>query len=471
MKKDDIDLELLENADEETVKKLAEKYRGLSADDAARLYRRSEEIYRNRMKNDEYTASGVEMYRRPVWHKLAAAAAVVLMAAGAGIGGLAMLNNMRSLPDKTPMTDAAATTECTETKAASDGADEVQRPASALESMTIDMVRFARTAKLPSFYIASEETVKTLAGAMNFSEWKEISEDTPVTGEDFVEMFVYNNGDIQRFVFYYSDNIADHITGGTKVRYSIPESVTRAVTLADITSEEDANFTWSCFDRITGAIADNNAEPLPQSILEPMPDLPELAGRTIIDTTVSDSDEYDFDTNSLSEIGKHSWNVVSGTVDGYTIAEEETPTSYCGELLLNMTVTEDANGAYAPGDKIEVRMPVDFFPMKMYYGDQLYASGGGYLEGAGMTAEEIENTYYRWFYDSGEVPIPGRDYALFITNIGDRLEIVGYNTSMLYKYNGMYLHKNDKGKNFFFTMDDLKSLLSQSGSAENTDLS
>ena len=48
MQKDELDLDILENADSRTIETLSERYSALSDSDVSRLFARSEELFRSR---------------------------------------------------------------------------------------------------------------------------------------------------------------------------------------------------------------------------------------------------------------------------------------------------------------------------------------------------------------------------------------------------------------------------------------
>ncbi|NLT09199.1 MAG: hypothetical protein GXY08_06825, partial [Ruminococcus sp.] len=101
MEKSEFDLDILENADDETVDRMSAEHKALPDSDIKRLYAKSEKMYRERVSSSEQTAdvSGVEKYRRPVWHRVLAIASALLIVAGAGAGGALLFKNMKDKPD------------------------------------------------------------------------------------------------------------------------------------------------------------------------------------------------------------------------------------------------------------------------------------------------------------------------------------------------------------------------------------
>ena len=66
MKNNELNLDLLENADDNTVKRLSAEYSAVMDKDVSRLYARAEKLYDSRKNELSYepqdTVSGVEIY-------------------------------------------------------------------------------------------------------------------------------------------------------------------------------------------------------------------------------------------------------------------------------------------------------------------------------------------------------------------------------------------------------------------------
>lgn len=121
MKENDLDLKALENADDETVRRIAGSYETVAKDDMKRLYDRSEKIFRDKsdIHSNEADVSGVEQYRRPVWHKALAFASALLLIVGVGSGGAYLLKNKGSRHET-----AESVSETTEISAAAESSSE-----------------------------------------------------------------------------------------------------------------------------------------------------------------------------------------------------------------------------------------------------------------------------------------------------------------------------------------------------------
>ena len=79
------DLDILENADKDTIETLSSKYSAVSEKEAEKLFQR---ITRNTCEPDEeIRVQGVEIYRRTIWKKALAAAMTLVIITGAAAGG------------------------------------------------------------------------------------------------------------------------------------------------------------------------------------------------------------------------------------------------------------------------------------------------------------------------------------------------------------------------------------------------
>ena len=95
MKSNELNLDVLENADEETVDSISEKYDAVSEENISRLYRRSETMYQDK-KNETGLRTSVDVAvvsqkRSSVLKKIAAFVAVLTLATGMVTGGVILL--------------------------------------------------------------------------------------------------------------------------------------------------------------------------------------------------------------------------------------------------------------------------------------------------------------------------------------------------------------------------------------------
>ena len=97
MQNDELNLNILENADSKTIETLSESYSALSDSDVSRLFARSEELFKNRAsdRDGEYSASvsGVEIYHRPLWQKILTVSASLALICSALTGAAIFYKN------------------------------------------------------------------------------------------------------------------------------------------------------------------------------------------------------------------------------------------------------------------------------------------------------------------------------------------------------------------------------------------
>lgn len=100
-KKTELDLGILENADEQTVELLAERYTAADEKEKERIFQQSVNRGRTADSSDSNeSVKGVEIYRRPKWYKRAETVAACLLSVSVITVGVIMLNSFRKTPDE-----------------------------------------------------------------------------------------------------------------------------------------------------------------------------------------------------------------------------------------------------------------------------------------------------------------------------------------------------------------------------------
>ncbi|MCR5730707.1 MAG: hypothetical protein K6G20_10190, partial [Ruminococcus sp.] len=98
MKKDDFDLEILENADNEVIDAL-NSFPSADEETKRRVFSMSEKKFNDLNNNfeatDENSVKGVETYSRPKWYRTVCVAAAALVLVGGGTATFAALHNTR----------------------------------------------------------------------------------------------------------------------------------------------------------------------------------------------------------------------------------------------------------------------------------------------------------------------------------------------------------------------------------------
>ncbi|SEH79031.1 PASTA domain-containing protein [Ruminococcus flavefaciens] len=187
----EFDLTMLENADNETIKQIAENCPA-SDEEMERMFAMSRKIYNERTREsnnkDNIEVSGVEQYRKPVWQKFTAVAAALVLTGGVVAGGMYFMKNKNNFNtnDPVPVVTDPATSPSTQ-------------PASPVEEgcpfgdISNDKVRVTYAAISPGVVDVKQDFVKQLAENFNKGKWTELSDAPQFMGE-YSTIFIYNNG-------------------------------------------------------------------------------------------------------------------------------------------------------------------------------------------------------------------------------------------------------------------------------------
>ena len=446
MKNNELNLDLLENADDNTVKRLSAEYSAVTDKDVSRLYARAEKLYDSRKNELSYepqdTVSGVEIYRRPLWHKVLAAASVLVLAAGAVTGGALMIRNFSSRPDDT-LTDMTEP----ETAACLNIAP--------FGDISEARVRFTGAAYVPYLYEATTEEVSELAEAFNLAAWEELPVDTPL-GADGESALVYVNTDGQTYkLVFYPDGTADCVHDDITTKYKVSEVAVSAAYSA-VNSENIYGRLIPCkIDDLNEDGVWKNDEVMPEKLFEE-PALPEeLEGKYIIDNTPLY--DYAWDIEDVRKDAAYADNIIVGTVDSVSF-KSHGGTAY---TAIDIIVSEDAAGKVSAGEHLSLGILGGYVPMKEKMSDpgvQAHASPDG-LE---LKDYDVDNTYYHETVGTGLVPIVGREYAFLTHSDENGCSMVGEEYGILYKCGSLYIsHTSMASINEFFDLDELSSMLSK----------
>lgn len=461
MSKKELNLNELENADNETVERLSESYSAVSDKDISRLFSKTEKLHRERMEESEIeentVISNVEIYRKPLWHRILAAVSALILVAGVGTGAAIFLKNTKNKPVTTiPATDAEV----------SEVNDEVSEPESEAPfgDLTNDRIRLMTPAYAPYVYEISAEQVAEIAAGFNSATWEEIDVNTPYPDGESVSLYVGNDGQPFRLTFY-GDNTAECERDGILSRYTVDPEVTGSVYRAANPEDPEilnANLYWCDAENFSQEKVWGNNEPIPQKIFEPIPEPAECQGKNIEDR--HPFYDYMYDITDIQNIADYSDNIVIGKVEEitYTTQNAEIPTPI---TIFTITATEDINGEINAGEKIEIEYPGGYIPMR-YSNEHLLEIKDNISEKndrkiADMTDEEIDNTYYHEIIGNGEFPIIGKEYAFFVGGEKGNYYATGYEYGSLYKNDNIFILSYDDGY-AYYDLDDLKAIMNKS---------
>ncbi len=457
MKKDDIDLRALENADEETIKRLSELVSPVSEKDRDRLFEKCEKrIGRESGSEDTGTVvTGVETYRRPVWRSALAVAASFVLIAGACTGGALMLKSLGGGSDIDPTAATDTTTAL---------AIEEIVSAAPFGDISGGRVRFLTPAYVPYVYDTFDAgTAAMLADVFNSSTWEELPADTPRSDGESTFLYVNNGG--QRFrLEFHPDNTAIYEKDGISARYSVSEEAYSLVrSLAHPTDPADAlqgHLIWCKMEDLTPDGVWKNNEAVPEDIFEEAPVPEELAGTEVIENYPVYC--YDFDIRNIDQIAENCDDLITGKVEKISYRVQRSGFISTPDTIITVTVTGDTAGRYSAGDTVDIATAGGYVSMRDMLEGQIEEYGRSNIA---MTDEEIDSQCYHVIVESGEVPFIGKEYAFFVADdTSGGLSSTGFEYGMLYKCDNTYIQRvvdSDSGaKSFnFFDMNGLRELL------------
>ncbi|NLT08965.1 MAG: hypothetical protein GXY08_05620 [Ruminococcus sp.] len=245
MNEKDIDLKALENADDDTIRRIAA---GCPASDEEkeRMFAMSRKIYNSRTNEREYNneaeVSGVDIYRKPKWHKLAAVAAALLIVTGVTAGGVLLSRNKG---DNRIVNS--------ETKAST----------SPFGDLSDYRVRIMTAAIAPSVFEPGADKKLALTEALNSAEWTEIPTDTPIPDGENQHIY-FKKGDKTISLILYTDGTMYYNTGSAEKRYQLNEEalnvIYKAVRYEPEAGDKLINIELSAIDSV---------DPIWQDITEP----------------------------------------------------------------------------------------------------------------------------------------------------------------------------------------------------------
>ena len=183
MKDIELGLDVFEMADDEEIRRIAADCPA-SPEEKERMFKLSHKIYNERTnESNEAQAdvvSGVEQYKKPIWHKIVSAAAALTLVAGLGTGGYLLARN-KSADNHFAGGEDSQVQQVTESN----------YPFGSLEN---ERVRMTRPAIAPAVIELSPEKVSELVSILEKLPWEEIEEPKFADGEYSV-LYFYNNGE------------------------------------------------------------------------------------------------------------------------------------------------------------------------------------------------------------------------------------------------------------------------------------
>ena len=210
MKDNELNLEILENADDAEIRRIADNCPA-SESDKERMFAMSRKIYNERTEESKEApvieVSGVEIYKRPLWHKIVSAAASLALVAGLGTGGY-ILARHGSRSNQFIGGDITLSDE------------ESNLSNYPFGDLSNDRVLIMTSAIAPAVFEPDEEVFLELTKTFQSGEWAAASKDEPLPDGETVQLFFYNNGSPYKLVLY-GDHTMLWDNGTETARYSV----------------------------------------------------------------------------------------------------------------------------------------------------------------------------------------------------------------------------------------------------------
>ena len=246
MNNEELNLDIFENADDETKKKIA-AHCPASDKEKERMFAMSRKIYNERSKDNNYDGnievSGVEQYKKPIWQRFTSIASALLLITAIGVGGGLMLKNRGSSPMAEVPSEDSATSEATTT--------EDESPISPFGNLDGYKIKIAKTN--PSVEFEPDEGIcEKMISIFNNGEWTQLPNDTsqdPALADAI--HIVLTKDDSTIFLLLYNDNTILSEYGRTQEKWevnkeipeiintSIPESMKESFLNTEASSDDD----------------------------------------------------------------------------------------------------------------------------------------------------------------------------------------------------------------------------------------
>jgi len=178
----ELGLDVFEMADDEEIKRIAADCPA-SPEEKERMFKLSQKIYNERTNesNEAHAdeVSGVEQYKKPIWHKIVSAAAALALVAGLGTGGYLLA---RRSGGNSQFAGGDITLSDAESKVSNYPFGE------------IDRVRMLCPAIAPAAIELESEDLNELVTMLYDLPWEELSDKQTAEGENLL-LHIYNNND------------------------------------------------------------------------------------------------------------------------------------------------------------------------------------------------------------------------------------------------------------------------------------
>ena len=235
MNNEEFNLDIFENADDETKKKIA-AHCPASDKEKERMFAMSRKIYNERSKDNNYDGnievSGVEQYKKPIWQRFTSIASALLLITAIGVGGGLMLKNRGSSPMAEVPSEDSATSEATTT--------EDESPISPFGNLDGYKIKIENTN--PSVEFEPDEGIcEKMISIFNTGEWTQLPNDTsqdPALADAI--HIILTKDDSTIFLLLYNDNTILSEYGTTQDKWEVNKEIPEIIYAAILESMKES---------------------------------------------------------------------------------------------------------------------------------------------------------------------------------------------------------------------------------------
>ena len=235
MNNEEFNLDIFENADDET-KKIIAAHCPASDKEKERMFAMSRKIYNERSKDNNYDGnievSGVEQYKKPIWQRFTSIASALLLITAIGVGGGLMLKNRGSSPMAEVPSEDSATSEATTT--------EDESPISPFGNLDGYKIKIENTN--PSVEFEPDEGIcEKMISIFNTGEWTQLPNDTsqdPALADAI--HIILTKDDSTIFLLLYNDNTILSEYGTTQDKWEVNKEIPEIIYAAILESMKES---------------------------------------------------------------------------------------------------------------------------------------------------------------------------------------------------------------------------------------
>ncbi len=450
MKKQDLNMDIFDNADEETIDVLAKKYIKLSDEEAKRIFHRSRQKYlNNTIKSNKSEENEliieVKSYKSRVLKRIFAAAATLMVTA------IVVTCGYNVIKYKTDLADTSFSSNVAE--------ENKEDPKAPFGDLYNDDIRITSAAYVPYVIKVNDEERHKIADAMNQSVWKIKPDDFFGPNGEYSIVYVYNEGNPYRLEFYDLDNTIVYKSQDVTVMYEGDETAMKCISEFLKSDYAPENLVWYEFEKLTDEGIWDNKFTVPDDELKmfetaKVPE--ELQGKEIRGYYAEV--DYACDNSDIDFITGYSDAIITGYVKNIEFSTYDETFGYNQKSPVTVITVETSEG------EIDLIMYGGYISMRDHLGDMLGMTGGKFGEGSQLTDEEIDNIYYyhapfpyagRSDEENRLLPVCGEYYAFFVKEDEGKFYITCDLCGILHQNGDDFVQMVSEGEYRHFSLADL----------------